>query len=192
MVAGANVHDTKLLEATLAAIVVERPQPTDQAPQHLCLDKGYDNPTGHQAAAAHGYQAHIRRIGEEKLDSFGEKTHPARRWVVERTLSWLSKCRGLLVRYDKKASNFLGLLQLACGLLWYRRVWRPYCFEIFTKTIATTPPATSRRVRLKLRRRALPDSRRRSFLARCLRSYLAFRVSTSKLLWCELDAVSSI
>ena len=27
MVAGANVHDTKLLEATLAAIVVERPQP---------------------------------------------------------------------------------------------------------------------------------------------------------------------
>ena len=48
MVAGANVHDTKLLEATLEAIVVERPQPTDEAPQHLCLDKGYDNPTGHQ------------------------------------------------------------------------------------------------------------------------------------------------
>ena len=69
VVAGANVHDTKLLEATLAAIVVERPQPTDQAPQHLCLDKGYDNPTGHQAAAAHGYQAHIRRVGEEKLRS---------------------------------------------------------------------------------------------------------------------------
>jgi len=124
VVAGANVHDTKLLEATLEAIVVERPQPTDQAPQHLCLDKGYDNPTGRQAAAAHGYQAHIRRIGEEKLDSSGEKTQPARRWVVERTLSWLSKCRGLLVRYDKKASNFLGLFQLACGLLWYRRVWR--------------------------------------------------------------------
>ena len=124
VVAGANVHDTKLLEATLEAIVVQRPQPTDEAPQHLCLDKGYDNPTGHQAAAAYGYQAHIRRIGEEKLDSSGEKTQPARRWVVERTLSWLSKCRGLLVRYDKKASNFLGLLQLACGLLWYRRVWR--------------------------------------------------------------------
>ena len=58
-----------------------------------------------------GIRPHIRRIGEEKLDSFGEKTHPARRWVVERTPSWLSKCRGLLVRYDKKASNFLGLLQ---------------------------------------------------------------------------------
>jgi putative transposase len=123
IVSGANVHDTKLLGATLDAIVVERPQPTEEAPQHLCLDKGFDNPTGHQVAAAHGYQAHIRRIGEEKLDAFGNKRHPARRWVVERTLAWLSKCRALLVRYDKKAANFLGLLQLACALLWFRRLW---------------------------------------------------------------------
>jgi transposase len=41
--------------------------------------------------------------------------------VVERTLAWLSKCRGLLVRYEKNAINFLGLLQLACALLWMRR-----------------------------------------------------------------------
>ena len=67
---------------------------------------------------------HIRRIGEEKLDEQGEKTHPARRWVVERTLAWLSKCRGLLVRYEKQAKNFLAMLQLACGLLWYRRLYR--------------------------------------------------------------------
>ena len=124
VVAGANVHDTKLLERTLGAIVVERPLPTKAALQHLCLDKGYDNPTGREAAEQHGYEAHIRRIGEEKLDASGEQSHPARRWVVERTLGWLSKCRSLLVRYDKKARNYLGLLQLACGLLWYRRWWR--------------------------------------------------------------------
>jgi putative transposase len=40
--------------------------------------------------------------------------------VLERTLAWLSKCRGLLVRYEKKAANYLGLLKLACGLLWFR------------------------------------------------------------------------
>jgi len=124
VVAGANVHDTKLLLATLEAIVVERPDPTKEKPQHLCLDKGYDNPTGHRAAAAHKFQAHIRRIGEEKLDASGQKRYPARRWVVERTLAWLSKCRAILVRYDKKAANFLGLLQLACALLWFRRQWR--------------------------------------------------------------------
>ena len=44
--------------------------------------------------------------------------------VVERTLAWLSKCRAVLVRYDKKASNYLGVLQLACALLWFRRQWR--------------------------------------------------------------------
>ena len=123
VVAGANVHDAKLLEATLDAIVSQRPQPTEKAPQHLSLDKGYDNPSGHGAAAGHGYQAHIRRIGEEKLDTSGKKRYPARRWVVERTLAWLSKCRAVLVRYDKKASNYLGLLQLACALLWFRRQW---------------------------------------------------------------------
>jgi putative transposase len=120
-IAGANVHDTKLLATTIEAIVVDRPQPTAERPQHLCLDKGYDNPTGHETVAAYQYIPHIRRIGEEKLDANGQKTYPARRWVVERTLAWLSKCRGLLVRYKKKAGNFLGLLQLACALLWIRR-----------------------------------------------------------------------
>ena len=121
MVAGANVHDAKLLRATLEAVVVERPEPTTEAPQRLCLDKGYDNPTGREATLAEDYQPHIRRIGEEKLDEKRRKRHPARRWVVERTLGWLSKCRAILVRYDKKACNYLALIQLACALLWYRR-----------------------------------------------------------------------
>jgi putative transposase len=122
-IAGANVHDTKLLKATLDAIVVERPDP-NELEQHLCLDKGYDNPTGHTATAAAGYTPHIRRIGEEKLDPTGKKTHPARRWVVERTLAWLQKCRAILIRYDKNADNYRGLIQLACALLWYRRLHR--------------------------------------------------------------------
>jgi putative transposase len=41
--------------------------------------------------------------------------------MVERTLGWLSKCRALLVRYDKHDQNFLGLIELFSGLLWYRR-----------------------------------------------------------------------
>ena len=120
---GANVHDCKLLAATIEAIVSERPDPA-KCPQHLCLDKAYDNPTGQAAAEQAGYVPHIRRIGEEKLDEAGKKRHPARRWVVERTLAWLSKCRAILVRYDKKPSNYRGLLQLACALLWYRRLHR--------------------------------------------------------------------
>ena len=124
VVAGANVHDTKLLEKTIESIVVDRPEPTAKSPQHLCLDKGYDNPTGHAAAEGANYTPHIRRIGEEKLDEKGRKRRKARRWVVERTLGWLSKCRAILVRYAKKSCNYLGIIQLACGLLWYRRQCR--------------------------------------------------------------------
>ncbi len=120
VVAGANVNDFKLLGATIEAVVVERPS----CEQHLCLDKGYDNPVGRREPLANGYVPHIRRIGEEKLDRRGRKTHKARRWVVERTIAWLSKCRGVLVRYEKKAANYLGLVQWACALLWFRRYYR--------------------------------------------------------------------
>jgi len=124
VVAGANVPDFKLLEETMEAIVVERPEPTEQAPQHLCLDKGYDKRLTREVVERHGYTPHIRKIGEEKNDSEGEKRYPARRWVVERTLGWLSKCRAILVRYDKKAANYLGLIKIACILIWYRRQHR--------------------------------------------------------------------
>lgn len=66
VVAGANVVDAKLLDKTIEAIVVDRPKPTKKKPQHLCLDKGYDNPTGEAAVEKHHYAGHIRRIGEEK------------------------------------------------------------------------------------------------------------------------------
>jgi putative transposase len=66
VVAGANVVDAKLLDRTIEAIVVDRPEPTEEKQQHLCLDKGYDNPSGKAAVEKHHYTGHIRRIGEEK------------------------------------------------------------------------------------------------------------------------------
>jgi putative transposase len=124
-IAGANVHDTELLRGTIEAIVVERPEPTAENPQHLCLDKGCDNPTGHETVAAYDYTPHIRRTGEDAAAARKKsKRGKPRRWVVERTMSWLSKCRGILVRYDKNSYNYLGLIQLACALLWFRRLHR--------------------------------------------------------------------
>lgn len=124
IIAPANVNDHKLLGQILDAIVVERPKVTRSKPQHLCLDKGYDNRSSREIVKEHRYNDHIRRIGEEKLDQAGKKKHPARRYVVERTLAWLSKCRGLLIRYEKKSENYLAQLQFACALLWYRRLLR--------------------------------------------------------------------
>jgi putative transposase len=123
VIAGANAPDFTLLGATIEAVVVARPDPAE-VEQHLCLDAGYDNEPAREVAEEHGYVAHIRpaRSGPRPKRRPGRRK--ARRWVVERTLAWLSKCRGLLIRYDKHDENYLGLIQLACGLLWYRRLHR--------------------------------------------------------------------
>jgi len=123
VIAGANVVDQQLLEATIEAIVVERPDP-EEVEQHLSLDKGYDNPTGHEVTEEKGYIGHIRPIREDCREKRLPGRRKARRWVVERTLAWLSKCRAILIRYDKHWENYLGLIQLACGLLCYRRLHR--------------------------------------------------------------------
>jgi putative transposase len=71
VVAPANGVDAKLLEATIEAIVVERPEPTARQRQNLCLDKAYDNPTGEAAVEKHHYTGHIRRKGEAGLGERG-------------------------------------------------------------------------------------------------------------------------
>ena len=70
MIAPANVHDAKLLAQTIDELIVGRPA-SEEHEQHLSLDKGFDNPSGEQAALDADYTPHIRRIGEEKLDDEG-------------------------------------------------------------------------------------------------------------------------
>ena len=125
VVRGANVHDSLLLQGALEAVIVEPPDPAAGPRQHLCLDKAFDGAPSDATARVFGYEPHVRRIGEEKRDpGTGVERHPARRWVVERTTAWLNRCRGILVRYEKKAENYLAVVQLACALLWYRRLHR--------------------------------------------------------------------
>lgn len=120
VVKGANVHDSMLLQDALESVIVEPPDPR-RHPQNLCLDKAFSGAPSDATARVFGYEPHIRQIGEEKKDIKGHKTKKARRWVVERTIGWLNRCRGILIRYEKKAENYLGAVQLACALLWYRR-----------------------------------------------------------------------
>jgi transposase len=119
-VAGANRHDMKLTAATLSGIVVKRPRPTREAPQGLCLDKGYDYNEVRAIVAAFGFTAHIRARGEEAQAIKREAGFKARRWVVERTHSWLNRFRRILVRWEKRADTYLAMLHLACALV----VWR--------------------------------------------------------------------
>jgi putative transposase len=117
---GANRNDHKMLAATVESIPVERPRPSRRRPQGLCLDKGYDYDEARDLAQAFGYTAHIRARGEEAQRIKRAAGFRARRWVVERTHSWLDLFRRVLVRWEKKAANYLALLHLVFAVITYR------------------------------------------------------------------------
>lgn len=97
-ISAANAHDKTMAVEVLDSIVVERPELTPLAEQHLCADKGYDYEDIREAVAQRGYIAHIRHRGEAKQPPGTSKHYPARRWVVERINSWHNRYRRLLVR----------------------------------------------------------------------------------------------
>ena len=116
-VAGANVPDYKLLEATLDAMPVKPPQARPDQPLNLCLDKGYDYDGPRQIAYDYGLTAHIRCRGEESKTSPEHSNAKPRRWVVERVHSWINRFRRLLIRWEKKPQNYEAMLHLACGII---------------------------------------------------------------------------
>ncbi len=117
---GANRHDSKMVEATLRSMPMKRPRPTRNQPQGLCLDKGYDYDSVRDLVQEFGYTAHIQARGEEAQAIKRQAGFKARRWVVERTHSWMNRFRRLLTRWEKKADNYLGLLHLVCAVITYR------------------------------------------------------------------------
>jgi transposase len=117
---GANRHDCKMVEATLESIPVKRPKPTRKKPQGMCLDKGYDYDNVRDLVKTFGYTAHIKARGEEAQAIKRQAGFKARRWVVERTHSWMNRFRRILTRWEKKAENYLALLHLVCAVITYR------------------------------------------------------------------------
>ena len=95
-----------------------RPTPTPDKPQGLCLDRGNDYEEVRERVVGFlggmDFTAHLRSRGEEKCD-IQKPGFRARRWVVERTHGWMNRCRGLLMRWTKKAENCLAFILLACG-----------------------------------------------------------------------------
>ncbi len=114
-VEGANRHDFKMVDETRTSIPVERPMPSPEKPQGRCLDKGSDFDEVRERLAACGFTAHIRARGEDAHALKRAAGYKARRWVVERTHSWMNRFRRLLVRWDKNVCNYLAFLHLACA-----------------------------------------------------------------------------
>lgn len=117
---GANRHDCKMVKATIESIPIRRPKPTRKNRQGMCLDKGYDYDNVRDLVKEFGYTAHIRARGQEAQAIKRDAGFKARRWVVERTHSWMNRFRRVLTRWEKKAENYLALLHLVCAVITYR------------------------------------------------------------------------
>jgi len=120
VVAGANRPDYQLVQDTLASVPIRRPKPTQRKPQHLSLDKGYDFLEVWELLEEFGFTAHIAVKGQraQKLKRHARKK--ARRWVNERTHSWMNRFRGILIRWSKTPENYLALLHLVCAIITFR------------------------------------------------------------------------
>ncbi|HJS18250.1 MAG TPA: transposase, partial [Anaerolineales bacterium] len=97
-----------------------RPKATRKKKQNMCLDKGYDYDEVRAILKEFGFTAHIRSRGEEAKEIKREAGKRARRWVVERTHSWLNRFRRILIRWDKKPEAYIAFLHFACALIAFR------------------------------------------------------------------------
>ena len=113
------------MRATLESMPVRRPRPTRKKPQHLCLDKAYYGDPVRDLVKEFGYTAHIRARGEQAQAIKRQTRCRARRWVTERTHSWMNRFRRILIRWEKKPQNYLALLHLVCALITYRAIGLP-------------------------------------------------------------------
>jgi transposase len=84
------------------------------------MDKGYDYQEVRDILTEFGFTAHIRSRGEEAQELKRKAGVRARRWVVERTHSWMNRFRRILIRWEKKPENYIGFLHFACALIAFR------------------------------------------------------------------------
>jgi len=116
---GANTHDMRLVERTLKSIPIRRPDPV-RVEQNFCADKGYDYDAVRDTVEEWGYTAHIARVRAESRKQRRVPGYRARRWVVERTHSWMNRFRRLLIRWEKKTENYLALIHFSCAFVAFR------------------------------------------------------------------------
>ena len=115
-VESAMAHEVRPVHATLAERFVR------QLPVRLIGDNAYESDRLDAELARRGVELiapHRRTRKQRTQDSRPLRGH-RRRWKVERLFAWLQNLRRTVVRYERFAENFLGMLHLACCLILLR------------------------------------------------------------------------
>ncbi|SEB97740.1 Transposase [Streptomyces sp. 2231.1] len=116
-VSAVNTHDSLALKPMVSHFHMgHESHATDSKPQRLHADKAYDVPHLRRWLWGKHIGVRIARKGVESSERLGR-----RRWVIERTMSWLTGYRRLNHRYERKPGNYLAFLGLAAALCYYKR-----------------------------------------------------------------------
>ena len=117
-IASGQRHEAPLVLETLAARFV------DDLPERLIGDRAYDSEGLDTQLAELGIDMIAPNLSTRAVQSQDRRKlrRYKRRWLVERLFSWIQRSRRLVTRYERKASNFLALLRLACARLLWRRL----------------------------------------------------------------------
>jgi transposase len=126
------MHDIKAVMDVVDNAIAKRPQLSyltkgrRKQLQHPCLNRAYISKSAEQEMIKRDFVPHMPyKRGMSQKGKTKQRQHPSaknRRWVVERTNSWHNRFRKLFTRYEKKAENYLGLVQLSCSIIIYRKI----------------------------------------------------------------------
>jgi len=117
--ASASPHEVTLVGETLDARFVS------EKPERLIGDRAYDSDPLDEALAGRGIEmiAPHRRNRKKKKTQDGRKLRRyKRRWKIEWLFAWLHNFRRLVVRYERRAENYLGFVRLGCIVILLRRL----------------------------------------------------------------------
>jgi transposase len=115
--ASASPHELTLVGETLSERFVE------ECPSKLVGDRAYDSDPLDAQLEAEGIEMiapHKRNRKKAKTQDERKLRRYKRRWKVERLFAWLGNFRRLVVRYERRAENYLGFVHLGCVVILLR------------------------------------------------------------------------
>jgi transposase len=110
----ATRHDSLFFEPLIDAVPSIRTtaKRRRKRPAKLHADKAYDIPRCRQALTRRHIKIRIARKGRDSSQRLGRH-----RWVIERTMAWLSQFRRLTIRYERRDDIHQAFLSLGCALI---------------------------------------------------------------------------
>jgi transposase len=124
----ASPAEVKLLERTLDSVKVKRRRGARRRPhkpERLIADRGYDSNPARALLVKREIEPIIPKRKNNRVATHqdGRKLRRyKRRWIIERTNSWLQNFRRLVARYERNVKNFEALVHLACALVTLKKV----------------------------------------------------------------------